>query len=144
MLKVSRIICALTVMLCACSGASAQNVNYPAMDIEFTPENSQPGQDILKIKQPQSSTGVSKWNTVSVRVPGRLAYSPDIVVTGKASLEAQEAPNHLGLILVLSDGKQMFAKAPLKPGAPTSFSIKLSDFKGSDSPKNPEPPTLKI
>lgn len=126
----------LTLLLCLTLGLSAQNVNYPPQDIRFTPEKTKKGDVLLSLEQPLENSGKGKWNTITVRIPGVLNYAPGIVVEGKAMLESKSEPNHLGFILLCTSGKQLFAKAYLKPGEPVDFSIPLSDFKVSDNAKN--------
>ncbi|MDP0494703.1 MAG: hypothetical protein Q7Q73_00715 [Verrucomicrobiota bacterium JB024] len=140
MMKIIPNVC-VALLLGLASSLYAQNTNYPTEDMKFSPENSGKSGEVFTITQPIETTGMSKWNTVTIRIPGILPYSADLVIKGKVMLQSETRPHHLGLIVECTSGKQLFAKAPLPTGEPTSFSLPLSAFKVADSSKNPEPPT---
>jgi len=138
--KTSSVLCAALLFLSA-NALIADNLNYPPKQLEFTPGVSREGGLILKTSAPATATCTSRWNTVTVRVPGRLNYSPAMRLAGTVELNSTTPPAHLGFIVVCSDGKELYCKAPLKTDSPTSFSVKLSDFTIADGAKNPVSPT---
>ncbi len=117
----------------------AQNINYPVDQIKFSPESRSPEHSLLTITKAETNITESKWNTFTVRIPGVLLYEPDYIIAGDVTIQSATPPNHLGLSILFTNGKMLYAKSPLKVNASNQFSVPVSKFTRAENAKNKEP-----
>ncbi|WP_309380839.1 hypothetical protein [Cerasicoccus frondis] len=134
--KLRNLVWASALTCISLTALNAQSLNYPASQIEFSPESTGAGETVLAITKSETQTVESKWNTFTVRVPGQLIFNQSYVLSGEVLVDSMEKPNHLGLTILFNNGKMLYAKAPLSTGKSNKFSIPLSKFVTADNAKN--------
>ena len=108
----------------AIQGSVIAAANYPADKLEF--QNN--GKFVVAITEPCESAGTEKWNTITIRFPEPIKYSPTIKITGTVALKSAVMPSHIGFNLLNLKDRFGFAKVVASQNGETSFSLTLGDF----------------
>lgn len=98
--------------------------NFPPDKLTFHND----GKLDLAITEPCESSGIEKWNTITIRFPEPIKFSSKIIITGTVILKSDSSPSHIGFNLLNLSDRFGFAKVPASADGETSFSISLGDF----------------
>ena len=104
------------------------STNFPPDKLTFHTD----GKLDIAITEPCESTGNEKWNTITIRFPEPIKFSPGIRITGSVTLKSDTPPSHIGFNLLNLKDRFGFAKVAASADGETTFSISLGDFVRSE------------